>query len=478
MDWNYKNQNILNEEIYRRPETMLIDNEFKVILDYFSKDDNIKKTKGKNFDKQFETQLKMIEALILKLLNARIIFKFDDASTWKRLSFGMCIYPSTQEMHGKITDAIEHHKEGFYLAECSNALIFIDYAMIYLVIKNKLGPRALTAVLLHELGHKVYVKRQNEILYNGSDDNDPDLEKNTNKSLLYTIILFGIPFVIPFSAIGATVSIILFFLSSGLLFSNMIQRSNLTYVKSEALSDSIALKYGYAKEIYQTMDIFYAMSKTDSKTKSKIIKWLDRKTNASNSSKMRRDELEKILRDELNDRNNTKLEKENIKNVLDEIDKMKTKNEDVIPVLNTVVHSINEAMTFRSIEMDRAKKILESSQVVKKIADLAKKNWFPMHNENDLNLLNRKVIENKIKEMAEKQITTTVSGEVGTSIEVGGERSKTRNELRNIVMMELGGYLCLVEANDKGRIISITTIFSNSGESIKFIRFQVSIFKF
>lgn len=488
---------VLKEEIYRRPETALIDAEFKKILDWFYNEDNIYKVKKNKFDVDtyFKKELNNIEDLIKKLLNATIMLKFDRASSFDRLSFGMCIFPSNQEMHNKIRKEIENPKKGFYLYECTNSTVFMDFALIKILVKNKLDSRFLTAVLLHELGHKIYVKKQDDIYrYGSTKDVLTDGAKKNKKivkgvtTVSYLVCLGGMVLASisegknklqVVSAITAVVSAMLSF-SSSIMLSAYGQ--NAQYVESESLSDLVAVKYGYGYEIAKTMDIFYAMSKIKIERQCKLLSWFKKNTNELNTSKMRREQVKKALELELKDSSNSEVEKKKIKAILDAIKDMEVKNEECNPFepICETCSNLLEALTFRSADMKKINSMLYHSKFLNKVEKLLKKGWTIVHHQEDLSPLNLKVVENKIREMAEVSVTNTadVDVEVTKRVEVGGKRSKTHLQLRNIVLMEVGNYLCIVEGLDNGRVISVTAIFLNEGQQLKFVKIQSSIFKF
>lgn len=82
---------IYNEEIYRRPETKIIDKNFDIIIDAFKKDKSLKDSvisKKTNLDDKFRREITDIITSIFKLFNARIILRFDDNSSFNVLSFG------------------------------------------------------------------------------------------------------------------------------------------------------------------------------------------------------------------------------------------------------------------------------------------------------------------------------------------------------------------------------------------------------
>lgn len=292
----------LNEEVFRREETTRIDAEFRKIIK-FVKENDIKTLASTDLNTRFGSELKAIETLIFKLFNAKIIFKFDDASNPRVLSYGMMIFPSMQELKGKIRDAVEKEKEGFYLRSCTNVLVVMDLGVLTLIKKEDFNERHLTAILLHELGHKVYVRSQNDIRVRGS-------ENQFLLSILGITVTVSIP-VLP---------VILPFIFLAGIYGMLQYNATNTYVQSEHLSDLTAVKYGYGTETYQLMDSFYRLTQRKKDTKIKALKVM---LNILNSSKMRRDEVEKAIKKELNDSKNSPTEKKLLKNALEEINKIK-----------------------------------------------------------------------------------------------------------------------------------------------------------
>lgn len=292
---------LLNEEIFRRVETDLIDKEFKKIIQGL-KDENPKDYKNIDLNSKFSVELRNIEKAVFKLMNSKIILKFDDASNYRRISYGMMIFPSMQEIHGKIVDAIERQKEGFYLRECSNVLIVIDIALLTLIKKFDLNERHLTAILLHELGHKVYVRSQANII-------------GKSKGEILMLSIFGTVFSVPLAILNVALPFIFLF---G-VYQIMIVKNIKAYVDSEHLSDLTSVKYGYGKETFEIMNIFYSMDKNK---RFKRIKLLNALLNSLNTSKMRRDKVRNALKKELSDSKNSKEEKNLIKKTLEEINKI------------------------------------------------------------------------------------------------------------------------------------------------------------
>lgn len=296
---------VLNEEIWHRDETQKITQEFQIMLDYFKKGDNLKKHKSTDLNRRFASNLSNIAKLIDKLMNVDLRIIFDQDTKLNRLSYGMCIWCSTAEMAGKLKDAIAKKNEGFYLRNCKGSQIWMDMGFWNLVLVRNLKAEHLTAVLLHELGHKVYVKSQNEIL-----------SKTQELGSTVTIIVGTISFTLLASStvIGIACAMIGLIISNGILSYTQTKG----YVGSESKSDSVAVSYGYGVQIYEVLDLFYNLSQYRGKKFMKIFNTL---FNKLNTSKMRRDNVIKFLEQELNDPNNSKREKENLKKLIDELKK-------------------------------------------------------------------------------------------------------------------------------------------------------------
>lgn len=502
--------NILNEEIFRRPETLKIDEQFDIIIKRFkSKEFREGINRGSiNPSKELKQNLKNIETAIESLFAGDIILRFDDHSDFNRLDFGMCIYPSTKELHGLLEDAIENKGEGFYLGDCHNCLVFIDLALINIILKNDWNGRYLTSVLLHELGHKIYVSTQEDIL---------------SGRAMVTVKVGGKERVFK-GLIAEVTSTVIYFILLFLSFSLAIKQLNSKYVRSEHMSDSVAVKYGYALEIYRILDSFYTLTKSNKKRAdfNVLAKIYDKITNKNNTSKQRRDMVEALIKQELSSSDNIN-EKNYLKSVLKEVESIKIKNEDSMDSIisngftayleeclkvmaedalstvneedNTSQEMYNEAYKFYTenypifnekvtlfpIDMDKANKIMNSNAVIKKTIKQMEKEFTPIKSEAELNPIQKKVIENKIKEIEQSYKTKGGNLDVNLNttigVGVGGTSTETHIEMRNIVLMPLNGKLCIVEANDKGNIISITAIFAKTSGKLKFIRFQIAIFK-
>lgn len=497
---------LLNEEIFRRPETLKIDEQFDIIIKRFkSKEFREGVANGSiNPSKELKQNLKNIENAIESLFAGDIILRFDDHSNFNKLDFGMCIYPSTKELHGLLEDAIENKGEGFYLGDCHNCLVFIDLALVNIVIKNDWNGRYFTSVLLHELGHKIYVKTQDDIV-NGTTT---VMVKIGDKEKVFK------------GFIAEVATSLIYFVFLFIVYAFSLKSLNTRYVKSEHMSDTIAVKYGYALEIYRVLDVFYSLTKAHKKRSSFniLFKFYEKIVNKNNTSRQRRDLVEELIKRELAVSDDIN-EKNYLKSVLKEVDNIKIKNEDSIvngfiayleeylkdvseDILSTLNEEdntsseiyneayrfytehydiFNEKFTLFPIDMDKANNIMTSNAVIKKTLKQVEKDFSPIKSEAELNPIQKKVIENKIKEIEQSYKTKGSKLDINLNTKIGigagGTSSETHLNMRNIVLMPLDNKLCIVEANDKGNIISITAIFAKTSGKLKFIRFQIAIFK-
>lgn len=147
--------------------------------------------------------------------------------------------------------------------------------------------------------------------------------------------------------------------------------------------------------------------------------------------------------------------------------------------------------TLRTIEVDRIKTIFNSQPVINMIEKLNKKQFILVNNYEQLTDIQKVVISNKIEEIREKYISKGVgikfSADVGVNVlgikpNVGGgadgDRTVTKKSIRNILLTNIDEHLCIVEANDKGRIMNVNLIFSKRSTELKFVNVQKSVFKF
>jgi len=244
---------ILLETVYSRPELDIVDSLFQKILDEIT-------TKSTNFESStMKKSCEKIALLIGKIFNFNCKI-FIDNTMKNYVTYGMAVYPSYEEMKGQIADALEDKKKGFQLISCNNVSIELDTAFLKYAKKVNLTGRHLTAVMLHEIGHKVFVKSQCDIRQGGEDENNATA----------VIGFLGMSLMIPLAAVNAIASISMIVLCY-ILMSNFITASSIkTYSKSEGLSDSLPVKYGYGAEIYQVMKVLEEeenVNKSNSKIK-------------------------------------------------------------------------------------------------------------------------------------------------------------------------------------------------------------------
>jgi hypothetical protein len=293
--------------------------EFKKILDWLKKDNNIKTCKKIDLNDKFETELKNLEKLVLKLLNAHITITVDMSSNLKRLSYGMCIWVSTKEYHNKLEDAVKEKGKGFRLSDCRGVSVWIDLAFLNLCVIRGFNERHLVSVLLHELGHKVYVRSQAQNNYDYS-------VKYSTATLAGTginIVIGGISIAVGAIGLGVAACLLQYMMLKGLGFYYGTKQ----YVGQETTSDSTAVSYGYGKETFEVLNAFYELFHYRGTGIMRLFNTLYHKYD---SSKMRRDNVITFLEQELTDPNNSKAEKESIRKMIDELKKLQEKSDEKI----------------------------------------------------------------------------------------------------------------------------------------------------
>jgi len=173
--------------------------------------------------------------------NIEITFESDT------IDYGACIYPTKENLKSYINKIIE--KDEDYLFKYVTE-IRID---VQSVLVELLTPDQIIAVLLHEFGHKIFLER---II----DTNAEIINKNrTVVSVLRVISAVAV------TAVGATFSALLLvpflvslFISVCLFYLFMAITAGIDFeinLNTESLSDSLAVKYGYGKELMEGLEI-------------------------------------------------------------------------------------------------------------------------------------------------------------------------------------------------------------------------------
>jgi len=296
---------ILNEEVYNRPELKIVDKEFEKVLEKFEK--NPEKDLNALCDKEFET----IKSAIFKMMNCKILLQFDlSPKKMRGMTFGMCTYPNLMEMYKKAVDCAEHSKKGFRFKDIPGVIIVkIDWHMLNIFLAQedydrKFYGRACTAILLHELGHTVYIESQRN-------------QYKNYKDTYFHLKIFGIEIFVPKIFLR-------FYLGLAIINNQRI------YIDTEHLSDLVAVKYGYGLEIFRTMDIFYKMWEKDKRFSKIFNKKQQAELDSLRASRNRQLKILAALKKELKDPKNNEEAKKKIREMIAEIEKILKDGDDGI----------------------------------------------------------------------------------------------------------------------------------------------------
>jgi len=225
---------------------------------------------SKDLEKLLKTEfnLENVTVRIIKVENPNVCF------------FGARIFPSKQELEDitvEVVELVKENKEEFiYLKKCENIIIEIDSRCF--TEDLKLTARELTAMILHEIGHKVYLSESLKVYYKNI------IQNQTIKTLLLSSF-----FVLPVSIIncGIIFSIIMFF--------NSIYKKKV-YVDVENFADKLVIEYGYGVELDSLFTKIYTKyQKQDTHTIFLFLKWIFNK----DSFALRKKNIIEILEKEL-----------------------------------------------------------------------------------------------------------------------------------------------------------------------------------
>lgn len=300
---------LLLEEVYSVNDLSTIDSLFQQILDrYVVENTTAYSLKGiqryKNIkdvhDKKFESMLIKIEKILDKTFNLKSRIAVD-ISRPNSLSYGACIFLTKEEAKGIAEEAIKDKETGYKFIKRREANMYIEEGFLKLCKFRGLTGRHITAVILHEIGHKVYLPVQKKLNAEG-------------KIIELVIAGISIPSTIlslisPIPAIAALIMV------SYVYSSTLV--SIRYYSKSEAWSDKFAVKYGYGKEIYETMAEFEMVMSGKIKKDRNIFTWI---SNQFSATYLRRQLIKRELIKEMNDPENGEEMRKAIKEILKQID--------------------------------------------------------------------------------------------------------------------------------------------------------------
>ena len=230
---------VYNEALAHNPECRKIDEEFTKLMNMIKIEKGYKKDKihSFRFNKNWEKCFVNIEKSIDKMFNIDSEL-FVDIDHKEGLTYCACIF-LTEDDYRKIAEEILENGEGYYFKTIRKCRIYFQELLFFYLKMENMDPRILTAILLHEIGHKVFLKVNTQIL-----------RREAWIDLTFTI--GTITFMITFLAISVPAVIITSFILYWILLFiyQFYKEKNIAYIKTESNCDSMAVKYGYGDHIF------------------------------------------------------------------------------------------------------------------------------------------------------------------------------------------------------------------------------------
>jgi hypothetical protein len=318
---------ILNEKIFDEPLTKKIDKEFDKLLSYVKYKNGIPDTQKpfseivKNYenikvDGEINKILKNIQNYYNKIFNMNIKLHLDTKRRIRPYGFAYILIERSdvEEAMSEIQKTITTD-DGYKFLKIQNADIYIEEYLLRFIktYNDSFSGRNLTAIILHEIGHKLFLK--------------VNCKKSSNDRVKVTISnITGIAILMVSFIVAATdqgnISIskkitgiiigIISFTSSTMLSSIISIKS---YYKTEGNCDNVAAKYGYGKEIY---DFFFKLEKIYNGS---IVTKRNKIKKLFSADYNRRELIYRYLKLELNDPDNSEETKKRISEILLDIDK-------------------------------------------------------------------------------------------------------------------------------------------------------------
>jgi hypothetical protein len=229
---------LLLEATYRNADLDKIDILFDSIMGEYRKGSIDKNAIRKRLDE--------IGKLVKRVFNLKTTILISRSGR-RNIEFGMLIIFPVDEFTKEVEHAIETDKDGFKITDLDcETEIHIEEAFIRKASENGLTGKHMTSTLLHEVGHKIYLKEQ-EILDDKKDKEDRILGMLGKAAAPPAVVAFFAPLSIKFKLLALAI-----YFSAGFLTS--LRNNFHFYNKSEMLSDRIPTRYGYAKEFYECMN--------------------------------------------------------------------------------------------------------------------------------------------------------------------------------------------------------------------------------
>ncbi|QQM14603.1 hypothetical protein CPT_MarsHill_069 [Staphylococcus phage MarsHill] len=350
-----------------------IDEEFKTLLDSY----NFDKSDFDLIDKSEINKIATnISKITKKLFNTNMKLKFIEADPKGKDKFRVDSVASTMIYPEQIRNTVDgiskiviEEKNGIYYSKPREIEVFMELSSIRYFLEMKknskkvafsnFNERVCTSVLLHEIGHNLFLPIEIKVITQGKEpafelkykDNKPvqfqytkDIEADTDRNLKLAgpmIISMTIMVAILTSLTGVAsitgITSIFSFFKLGSMDNKRVKKMN--YNLSERSANQLPALYGYAKENIVLYDIVYAatnskMEKTKNNIFSKIFRGLmypsrlfirNYKDYTSDSI----DNTIKTLKFEINNPNNSKEVKEGLKQQLSDIQTLMKKSDNM-----------------------------------------------------------------------------------------------------------------------------------------------------
>lgn len=259
---------ILNE-MYKLNNPEVYENCFKFLQNKILVDEHLKKLeKALKSDFNIDCQIKIL---------------YD--KRYSNYFFGMRVYPSEEELKRIALKIVESKdKTSIKFEKCKNVLIEIDPDLLWNKDINA-TPREITAVLLHEIGHKIY---SNEYIY-------------------YYITRLNIKYGVDLGSLTAMIAAKLFvpLIIIGLLAVynvSSIVFSKMVYINGEKDADSLPTKFGYGEDIFTLLDRINKMYNYSKENEEKLNlierfnRWVFKKTD---NIEIRKRSIIRVLKQDL-----------------------------------------------------------------------------------------------------------------------------------------------------------------------------------
>lgn len=307
----------LMENMYKNPYVDKMVDILQNVINGYVKKSSITANGYQNFnlnDKKLISLFKSLEDCMNKAFNLKSNIKISTEYP-NKIGFGACIFVNEDDyneaMNNEIEKIIKENKTGLSFVKINKCEIWIQEYLFKFIVKNNLNARHIVAVLLHEIGHKLYLKLNTKIE-----------GKHTIISLILAGMEVSIPIIITSATIlGATPWLFLLNIPLGILFaSGNILNSVNSYSNTEGNCDYNAITYGFGKEIYELFVYFESSSRGYILTKKNFIRKL------FSTDYKRRDIMYNNIVKEINNPNNTELERKKLKETLKYIDKLIDEN--------------------------------------------------------------------------------------------------------------------------------------------------------